>query len=800
MTPTRLPPPTCRPLTPPPAGIHDKLARDEHMTTTPPPIGATTQGFPRIGRDRQLKKALDAFWAGRIDQDTLDDVATAVRIDALDSMAAAGLDSVPVNTFSWYDQMLDQAILVGAVPERYADVDGDHRLAGFSTARYFALARGTEALAPLEMTKWFDTNYHYLVPEIGPETAFALHPDKPLAELAEAKARGLDPRPVIIGAYTFLALAKASDGAPGGYRPLDRIDSLLDVYSQLLGILKDAGADWVQLDEPAAVLDLTPGQVAVLDRVYRRLAAVTHRPRILVSTYFDDPVEALPALVGSGVEAIGLDVLNGPSPDAVRDVGGINDVDLVLGAVDGHNIWRADLTARLELLRGWEGVGRTRSVSTSCSLLHVPYDSEREIGLDPTLRSVLAFADQKLSEVVALQQALDGRGDADAPAFAASAGAVRSRASITGVSDPSVGVRLGSLSEAHRHRPVRAERSAAQSARLHLPLLPTTTIGSFPQTSRLRAARAAYRAGRIAKARYVEEMRQEVHHVIDLQTSVGLDVLVHGEPERGDMVQYFAEQLNGYASTEHGWVQSYGSRCVRPPILFGDVTRSRPMTVEWSRFAQSLTPLPVKGMLTGPVTMLAWSFVREDQPLEVTADQVALALRDETLDLEEAGIAIIQVDEPALRETLPLRKAERPAYLRWAVDAFRLATSGVRTDTQIHTHLCYSEFGEIIGAIDALDADVTSIEAARSRMELLADVRERGFGGDLGPGVYDIHAPRVPDEAEIGALLRAAVGSLGVETLWANPDCGLKTRGYGEVEPALRNLVAATKALRAELA
>lgn len=770
------------------------------MTITPSPIGATVHGFPRIGRDRELKKALDAFWAGRIDHAALEAAATAVRLDALDSMAAAGLDSVPVNTFSWYDQMLDQAILVGAVPERFTAVDGDATLAGFSSARYFALARGTENIAPLEMTKWFDTNYHYLVPEIGPSTPFSLHPDKPLAEFREATERGITARPVLIGPFTFLKLAKACDRSPEGFRPLDRIDDLAEVYVSLLQVLAGAGVDWVQVDEPSAALDLTGEYVAILDRVYRRLASSGPRPRLLVSTYFADPVEALPALAASGVEAIGIDLLNGPSASAVRKVPGIEGVELVLGAVDGHNIWRTDLASRLDQLQEWDGIGRARSVSTSCSLLHVPYNSERELGLDPVLRQSLAFADQKLAEVVALQHAVDGRGQRDSQAFRASADAVESHASIPGLKDPAVEARLDAVRQSDRRRTPRQERRAGQRDRLDLPALPTTTIGSFPQTARLRAARAGYRAGRITHAQYTEEMRQEVRHVIELQTEVGLDVLVHGEPERNDMVQYFAEQLNGYAATQHGWVQSYGSRCVRPPILFGDVSRPQPMTVDWTRFAQSLTPLPVKGMLTGPVTMLAWSFVRDDQPRRVTADQVALALRDEALDLEAAGIAIVQVDEPALRETLPLRRSEQAAYLDWAVEAFRLATGGVHADTQIHTHLCYSEFGEIIGAIDALDADVTSIEAARSRMELLADIRERGFGGALGPGVYDIHAPRVPDEREIGELLRAAVASLGVDALWVNPDCGLKTRRYAEVEPALRNLVAAARKLRAELA
>lgn len=770
------------------------------MTTTYPPIGATALGFPRIGRNRELKKALDAYWAGRIDAAALDAAATAVRLDGIDSMAAAGLDSVPVNTFSWYDHVLDTAVLVGAVPQRFRAVNGEHQLAGFDAARYFAMARGNAEVAPLEMTKWFDTNYHYLVPEISPDTVFALDAAKPLAEFEEARSRGIAARPVIVGPYTFLALAKAADNAPEGYDPLDRLDDLLAVYEELLGALAAAGVEWVQLDEPALVRDFTREEKARFRQAYRRLTEVAERPAILAATYFADPVEALPAVVASGVEGIVLDLTSGIDPKRVRNIPGIHERLLVLGAIDGHNIWRADLSSRLEVLSSWRDVGREVSVATSCSLLHVPYDSERETSLDPVLRENLAFADQKLAEVVALQRAVDGGREASPEAFAASDEAIARRAQIPGLVNEEVRARLEAVTESDRRRESRPERAAAQAARLNLPPLPTTTIGSFPQTRELRAARAAYRAGRLDEEAYAEQMRQEVRTVIDLQTSIGLDVLVHGEPERNDMVQYFAEQLDGYAATVHGWVQSYGSRCVRPPVLYGDVHRPRPMTVEWATFAQSLTDKPVKGMMTGPVTMLAWSFVRDDQPRSVTADQVALALRDEVADLETAGIAVIQVDEPALRETLPLRHAEQEAYLDWAVASFRLATSGVRIDTQIHTHLCYSEFGEIIDAIDGLEADVTSIEAARSRMELLADISEHGFGGALGPGVYDIHSPRVPSTDEIAELLRAALASLPVAKLWGNPDCGLKTRGYAEVEPALRHLTEAVALVRAELA
>ncbi|MGH3424938.1 MAG: 5-methyltetrahydropteroyltriglutamate--homocysteine S-methyltransferase, partial [Nocardioidaceae bacterium] len=688
---------------------------NDQMPDSDSAIGATVLGYPRIGRRRELKRALESYWAGEATIADVDAVSAQVRTDALGAMRDAGLDSVPVNTFSWYDHVLDTCVLVGAVPSRFEAVpDSGDRLAGFDAARYFAMARGTQDVQPLEMTKWFDTNYHYLVPEISPSTRFELRADKPLAEYAEASALGTHARPVLVGPWTFLKLAKAEAGSPGGFDPLDRLDELVDIYAQLLEELADAGVLWVQLDEPAAVVDLDDGDLEVIRRTYERLGRTPRRPQILVSTYFADPVEALPVLAATPVEAVGVDIVRGPDVAALASVRELAGKTVVVGAVDGRNVWRTDVRARVTEIVPFLAVAGTVAISTSCSLLHVPYDVGDEPAIDPELRRHLAFADQKLAEVVTLERALSHGLDHAGPGLAASDEARGT--SIPGRSKPAVQERVAGVTAADRRRVPHSERDAVQAERLRLPLLPTTTIGSYPQTADVRRARAQRRNGSIDEHAYRARMFAEIDTIIELQERIGLDVLVHGEPERNDMVQYFAEQLDGYVGTQNGWVQSYGTRCVRPPILFGDVERTAPMTVEWARYAQGRTARPVKGMLTGPVTMLAWSFVRDDQPRPVTADQVALALRDEIVDLEDAGLSIIQVDEPALRELLPLRAAARQDYLTWSVDAFGLATSGVDASTQIHTHLCYSEFTEIIDAIDGLDADVTSMEAARSHM------------------------------------------------------------------------------------
>ncbi|WP_026876451.1 5-methyltetrahydropteroyltriglutamate--homocysteine S-methyltransferase [Jiangella gansuensis] len=759
------------------------------MTRTPEPIGSTVLGYPRIGPNREIKRALEDHWAGRLDAAGLATAAAAERARTWRRLAGLGLDSVPSSTFSLYDHVLDAAVLVGAVPPRYAELGLD------PVGTYFAMARGTAGVAPLELTKWFDTNYHYLVPEVGPETEFRLAGATPVDEFREALDLGVRTRPVLLGPLSLLLLAKPAGDAPPGFHPLDRLDDLLEVYASLLERLAAAGAGWVQLDEPCFTADRTPAELDALRRAYQRLGEVSDRPGILVASYFGRLGDALPVLASTPVEAIGVDLVAG-SPDEVLAATGLAGKTVVAGVVDGRNVWRSDLDSALAVLAAVRGVAGEVAVSTSCSLLHVPYDLDAETGLDPRLRSWLAFADQKVAEVVALASALrDGQAGV-AGAFDDAAAARVSRRSAPGVVDDGVRSRLATLQPDDARRGPYDQRAAAQRERLGLPPLPTTTIGSFPQTAQLRGTRAEFRSGRLGEDEYTARMRAEIERTVRLQEKLGLDVLVHGEPERNDMVQYFAENLAGFATTVNGWVQSYGSRCVRPPILYGDVSRPAPITVDWARYAQSLTDRPVKGMLTGPVTILAWSFVRDDQPLADTARQVALAIRDETVDLEAAGIGIIQVDEPALRELLPLRSADQAAYLDWSVGAFRLATAGVSDATQIHTHLCYSEFGEVVAAIDGLDADVTSIEAARSRMEIVPDVAGSGFARGIGPGVYDIHSPRVPDADEIEALLRRALAEIPAERLWVNPDCGLKTRGYAEVEPALAALVEAAHRLR----
>lgn len=753
------------------------------MPDTPTIIGpgATVLGYPRIGPRRELKTAVERYWAGESTAAQLRAVAAELRRATWAELTAAGLDSVPSGTFSFYDHVLDTARVVGAVPQRF------RRLRLDPLDEMFAMARGRDGVAALELTKWFDTNYHYLVPELGPGTVFTLADATPVDEVVEARAQGVAPRPVLVGPVTFLLLAKAAPGAPAGFAPLSLLDRLLDVYAELLGRLAEAGAEWVQLDEPAFVADRTPAELAALRRAYARLGSITRRPRILVASYFGHLGHALPVLADAPVEALAVDLVAGTA-DGLAAQPGLQHKTLVLGIVDGRNVWRTDLPAALATAASLSGSAGRVDVATSCSLLHVPYDLDAETGLDPAVRDRLAFARQKVAEVVTLSIALQHGRNAVAAAFARPAPPHPAR-------DDALRGRLAALGPDHYGRGAYAGRRAAQQAALGLPALPTTTIGSFPQTRAIRADRAAHRAGRLGTAAYERRMRAEIARVIAVQEGLGLDVLVHGEPERNDMVQYFAEQLVGFAATEHGWVQSYGSRCVRPPILHGDVTRPAPMTVAWSSYARSLTDKPVKGMLTGPVTILAWSFVRTDQPAADTAWQVGLALRDEVGDLEAAGLQIIQVDEPALRELLPLRSADRPAYVEWAVGAFRIATGAAADTTQIHTHLCYSEFSDVVAAIDGLDADVTTVEAARSTMQVLAELGA-GVPRGLGPGVYDVHSPQVPGADEIEKLLVTARQWVGADRLWVNPDCGLKTRGEQETLAALQNMVAAAVAVR----
>ena len=758
---------------------------------------ATILAYPRIGRGRELKRALEARWAGRITEAELIQAANDLRKENLARLVELGLnpsDASLADAPSLYDHVLDATILLGAIPPRFAGRQG--------LDLYFALARGDDEVGPEEMTKWFDTNYHYLVPEIGPDTPLRFADDTITRRFTDAREWGYVTRPVLVGPVTYLALAKADPSTPD-FDPLTRIDEAVAAYEEALASLHAAGAPWVQLDEPALTSDnlsrtrVELGELAA--RVYERLAASQNRPQILLTTPYGDASHAVGALAKTGVEALHVDTLRGSLPEGA-DLSGVT---LVVGAVDGRYIWRADLAQLRETLKAAQSLGAARvTVATSNSLQHVPHDTALETWDDATLNenlhAWLAFADQKVLEVVTLARGVDeGWGAIDAEVAEATR-VLEQRAAAPGVVRPEVRARTAALTDADRAREPYLEREAAQAERLHLPPLPTTTIGSFPQTTEIRKARAANARGELSDADYEARMREEIASVIKLQEDLGLDVLVHGEAERNDMVQYFAELLDGFAATRNGWVQSYGSRCTRPSILWGDVSRPAPMTVGWTSYAQSLTDKPVKGMLTGPVTIIAWSFPRNDLPLGEIADQIGLALRDEVSDLEAAGIAAIQVDEPALRELLPLDADRHDDYLNWSVGSFRLATSSVRPDTQIHTHLCYSEFGQIIDAIKGLDADVTSIEAARSKMEVVPELAEAGFDHGIGPGVWDIHAPRVPSTEELAELIGLAADAVPVSRLWVNPDCGLKTRGYEETKASLDNLVSATRQVRAQ--
>lgn len=758
---------------------------------------ATVYGYPRQGPNRELKKAIEGYWKGRVTADALRETTAGLRRTNWRRLADAGVHEVPTGDFSYYDHVLDTSVMVGAVPARHrAAVDAD------ALDGYFAMARGTQDVAPLEMTKWFDTNYHYLVPELGPDTVFTADSTNQVTELKEALALGHTARPVLVGPLTYLLLAKPAPGAPAGFEPLTLLDRLLPVYAEVLADLRAAGAEWVQLDEPALVQDRSPAELNAAARTYRDLGGLTDRPKLLVASYFDRLGDALPVLTKAPVEGLALD-FTGSAAANLEDLaaaGGLPGKRLVAGVVNGRNIWINDYEKSLATLATLLGLAGSVDVAASCSLLHVPLDTSPERDIDPQILRWLAFAEQKTAEVVTLARGLAQGTGAVAAEISANRADLASRRNSPITDDPAVRARTAAVTDAdgRRSQPY-TERAAAQRAHLGLPLLPTTTIGSFPQTDELRTARADLRAGRIDTAGYEERIRAEIGEVISFQEKTGIDVLVHGEPERNDMVQYFAEQLTGYLATQHGWVQSYGTRYVRPPVLAGDISRPEAMTVRWTSYAQSLTGRPVKGMLTGPVTMLAWSFVRDDQPLGDTARQVALALRDEVNDLENAGTSVIQVDEPALRETLPLRAADRAPYLEWATESFRLTTSGVRPNTQIHTHMCYAEFGDIVQAIDDLDADVISLEAARSHMQVARELAAHGYPREAGPGVYDIHSPRVPGADEAAALLREGLEAIPAERLWVNPDCGLKTRGWPETRASLENLVTAARTVRGEL-
>jgi 5-methyltetrahydropteroyltriglutamate--homocysteine methyltransferase len=789
-------------------------------------LNATVLGYPRIGRSRELKKATEAFWAGELTTSELLGIGAGLRARTWRELASAGITRVPVNDFSFYDHVADTIQLVGAVPDRHrvnldptdlAGLDPRARTVGrdeVKIAEYFAMARGLRTAAPLEMTKWFDTNYHYLIPELTPDSLFHLGGDKPFTEAREAQQAGLDPRPVLLGPVTFLELSKPGTGCVDpGWRPLRLLERLLPVYEQILLGLVELGVEWVQLDEPVLAADPDPEVVDAAKHALAYLASPVRRPNLLVATYFGPIGAALPMLQEAPIEGVAID-FTGPAEANLAlliEAGGLPGKQLVAGVVDGRNVWANDLAASQSTLRALCPWSDKLIVSTSCSLRHVPLDLTAETTIPEAVRPWLAFAAQKVDEVTLLATAIR---DADVHTHARIAASRRhhaDRCSSPLTRNEAVRNRLAALTEDDLHRPEPAtERAAAQQARFRLPLLPTTTIGSFPQTGQLRAARADLRTGRITPERYRERIAAEIEHVVTLQDQLGLDVLVHGEPERNDMVQYFAEHLAGFLTTELGWVQSYGTRYVRPPILVGDVARTAPITIDWARYAQQFTAKPVKGMLTGPITMLAWSFVRDDQPLADTARQIALALRDEVADLQAAGIGMIQIDEPGLRELLPLQTRDQPAYLRWAAEAFRLASSGARGDTQIHTHMCYAEFDDIAAAIADLDIDVISLEAARSHSRISTDLAEAGsvdsseFPGlsvqyAIGPGVYDVHSPRVPSTDQIIDGLRQALDYIPASRLWVNPDCGLKTRTEAEATQALRNIVAAARALRVEL-
>ena len=760
-------------------------------------VSVASLGFPRIGPRRELKFALEKFWAGTISQAELEEAAQGLRTATWARQKALGVDWLPSNDFSLYDHVLDTSVMLGAIPARYDLASG--QAAGLET--YFAMARGATGGATCghahgsvtagEMTKWFDTNYHFIVPEIEPETRLQLGHIKPLQDYLEAKAQGFETRPVILGPVTWLSLAKEY-----GSDPFDLLEEVLALYATVLARLEEAGAEWVQIDEPILVTDLTDRQRRAFTRTYAKLGRAG--PKIMLATYFGGLENNLSLAASLPIAGLHIDLARAPEQlDAVVKAVPQNRL-LSLGVVDGRNIWRADLAALLDRLEPL-AAQRDLVLAPSCSLLHVPVDLQLESRLDDELKQWLAFAVQKIEELDLLRRALANGRESVAAELATSARATEARKTAARIHDRTVSERIAALTPDMRERRAgHAERVKTQSEVLNLPLFPTTTIGSFPQTGAVRKARAEYNRGVLDGKKYDAFLHQETERAIRWQEEAGLDMLVHGEFERNDMVQYFGEKLAGFAFTVNGWVQSYGSRCVRPPILYGDVSRPEPMTVDWWRYAQGLTDKPVKGMLTGPVTILNWSFVRDDQPREASCRQIALAIRDEVLDLEAAGCKAIQIDEAALREGLPLRERDWPAYLDWAVDCFRLAAAGVGNQTQIHTHMCYSEFNDILPSIGAMDTDVISIETARSQMELLAGFASYRYPSAIGPGIYDIHSARVPSEDEMVALMRLAQKHLRPEQLWVNPDCGLKTRGWDEVKPAIAAMVSAARTLRAE--
>lgn len=759
---------------------------------------AHSLGFPRIGRDRELKKAQEAFWKGELDEAGLLAVGRDLRKAHWDVQKQAGIELLPAGDFAWYDQVLTHSLMFGVIPERFRPADGQATL-----HTLFAMARGVSdnccgGAHAQEMTKWFDTNYHYLVPEFSADQHFHLGWDQLFDEVKEARELGHSVKPVIIGPLTYLWLGKAKGGE---FDKLDLLDRLLPLYGQIFQRLAELGVEWVQIDEPILVLDLPQAWKNAFERAYNQIQRDPLKK--LLATYFGGLEENLGLAANLPVDGLHIDLVRAPEQyPTILDRLPAYKV-LSLGVVNGRNVWRCDLEKALATLQhAHERLGDRLWVAPSCSLLHSPVDLGREDQLDAELKSWLAFAVQKCAEVAVLAQAVDQPDAANVRAALAESRAVQAaRAASPRIHKPAVQARVAAITarDSQRQSPF-AQRIEQQRAGLNLPLFPTTTIGSFPQTASIRLARQSYKQGKLSEAEYVEAMHSEIRHAVEVQEHLGLDVLVHGEAERNDMVEYFAEQLDGYAFTRFGWVQSYGSRCVKPAVIVGDLSRPHAMTVEWIRYAQGLTRKVMKGMLTGPVTMLMWSFPREDVSREAQARQLALAIGDEVLDLEAAGIRIVQIDEAAFREGLPLRQAQWQSYLAWATEAFRLCAAGVRDETQIHTHMCYSEFNDVIESIAAMDADVITIETSRSDMELLEAFEAFDYPNEIGPGVYDIHSPRVPDASEMANLLRKAARRIPAERLWVNPDCGLKTRGWAETEAALIHMVAAARQLRAELA
>jgi 5-methyltetrahydropteroyltriglutamate--homocysteine methyltransferase len=763
-------------------------------------------GYPRIGEKRELKKAMEAYWRGEISVDELDRVGKQLRRSHWLVQKEAGIELIPSNDFSFYDQMLDMTCLLGNIPPRF-EWNGD--TCGLDL--FFQIARGVggepeggrpssdaqrAAVHASEMTKWFDTNYHYIVPEFQAGTAFRLGATKPFDEFEEARALGIRTKPVLIGPLTYLHLGKSMDS---NFERLALLEGLLPVYTEILRRLEKLGAEWVQLDEPILAFELSSDWQAAFLPAYRTLRSAAPDSKILLGTYFGELRENLSLATSLPVDALHLDLTR-----AAKELQKVlqhlpPSMSLSLGVVDGRNVWRNNFELSLQQIGEAKRVLSSERllIAPSCSLLHSPVTLRKESALDAEIREWLAFAEEKLREVTQLARLAEGRGDALVAYKNRVAFHSRRASERIHRSEVKARCRAVRAEDSRRSAPF-SQRRIKQRATLGLPLFPTTTIGSFPQTAEVRAARAKWKRGELSDHDYEAFLKEKTADCIRFQEEAGLDVLVHGEFERNDMVEYFGEQLEGFAFTANGWVQSYGSRCVKPPIIYGDVARPRPMTVAWSVHAQSLTSKPMKGMLTGPITILQWSFVRDDQPRSETARQIALATRDEVLDLEAAGIRVIQIDEPALREGLPLRRSDWQAYLDWAVESFRLAASGVRDETQMHTHMCYCEFNDIIESIAALDADVISIEASRSNMELLDAFAAFRYPNEVGPGVWDIHSPRIPETSEMANLLRKAATVLPIESLWVNPDCGLKTRAWEEVIPCLQNMVTAAAALRRE--